>query len=226
MSVAVADVDGSRAAAVAAEVGGTAFECDVTSAAAVDRLAADVGDDVRVVCLNAGVGICGTAWETSLEEWHRLFDVNLWGVVHGVRSFVPRLVAAREGHVVLTASLAGLTANPGLAAYGVSKHAVVGLAEHLARDLEASGHTGIGVTALCPGFVRTSLMEDPRSYASGSEIGQLVGRALVGGVAGGLDPDDVASAVVTAVRERRPFVLTDPSTKDSVRARLQVVLDA
>jgi NAD(P)-dependent dehydrogenase (short-subunit alcohol dehydrogenase family) len=225
MSVAVADIDVARAEAVANEIGGVAFECDVTSAAAVDELAVSVGD-VHVVCLNAGVALAGTAWETPLDEWHRLVDVNVWGMVHGVRAFVPRLIEQGEGHVVLTASLAGLTVPPGLAAYGVSKHATVALAELLARDLDACGHTGVGVTALCPGFVRTALMDDPRSCVASTEVGRTIGQLLVDGVSGGLDPDEVAGLVVTAVKERRPFVLTEPTTKDQVRARLQGVLDA
>lgn len=226
MRVAVVDVDGARASSVADEVGGAAFECDVTDAGAVDRLASEVVATLggaHVLCNNAGVALSGTAWETPLEEWHRLFDVNVWGVVHGIRSFVPRFVEQGDGHVVNTASLAGLSAPPGLAAYGVSKHAVVALSELLARDLEASGHAGVGVTALCPGFVRTALMEDPRSYAASTEVGRMIGQALVGGVEGGLDPDEVAAAVVVAVREGRPFVVTDPATGEHVAARLEAV---
>lgn len=228
-SVAVADVDSERASAVAEEVGGAGFACDVADPAAVERLAGEVVASlggVHVLCNNAGVALSGTSWETPLEEWHRLMDVNLWGVVHGIRTFVPRFIAQGEGHVVNTASLAGLTIAPGLAAYGVSKHAVVALSELLARDLEASGATGVGVTALCPGFVRTSLMEDPRSYTAATDVGRMIGQALVGGVEAGLDPDDVAEAVVDAVRHGRPFVLTEPTTKDQVRARAQTVLDA
>jgi short-subunit dehydrogenase len=84
----------------------------------------------------------------------------------------------------------------------------------------------VGVTALCPGFVRTSLMEDPRSHTASTEVGRMIGQALVGGVEAGLDPDDVAAAVVDAVRDGQPFVLTEPTTKDQVRARVQAVLDA
>lgn len=234
--VVVADVDGGAAEAVATEVeqvgSGTAaiaVRCDVADPnqvellreAAVERFGA-----VHVVCNNAGILRSGAAWETTLEEWDAVLGVNLWGVVNGIRSFVPLFVDQGEGHVVNTASLAGLTSNPGLAAYTVSKHAVVALSETLHRDLLISGATGVGVSVLCPGVVATSIMDDPITHAATTEVGKLVGDALAQAVRAGTDPAEVAAAVVEAVEAGTFYVLTHPDqTIPMVRQRLDDIVE-
>lgn len=229
--VVVADLDEGAAASVAGEVGsvGLALRCDVADPndvelvreATLERFGA-----VHVVCNNAGILRSGTAWETSLEDWDATLAANVWGVVNGIRSFVPLFIDQGEGHVVNTASLAGLTSNPGLSAYTVSKHAVVALSETLHRDLVLSGAAGVGVSVLCPGVVATGLMDDPVTHAATSEIAAMVGGALAEAIKTGTDPAEVARAVVDAVQAGTFYVLTHPDqTVPMVRQRMEDILE-
>jgi short-subunit dehydrogenase len=155
--------------------------------------------------------------------------VNLWGVIHGVRAFVPVLLEQGEGHVVNTASLAGLTSPSMLGPYNVTKHSVVTLSETLYRDLEAVG-SKVGVSVLCPGFVQTGIAESDRNRpdwapavtAPQSVELQAVVRALV---AAGLDPTDVAEKVIDAVRHDRFYIITHEDTHAMVETRMQDILD-
>ena len=143
MQIALADVDEKSLAdaeqAVRAHgMRAFAMRVDVSKAAEVDGFAErTVGTlgAVHVVCNNAGVSPVGAAWENSLADWEWTLGVNLWGVIHGIRAFVPRLIAQDEGHVVNTASVAGLISPPGMGVYNVTKHAVVPLSETLHHDL-------------------------------------------------------------------------------------------
>ncbi len=131
-------------------------------AAALDAFGA-----VNVVCLNAGVsGANGLSWTLSAEDWRWTLDVNLWGVIHGIRTFVPHLLTHGDGHVVTTASIAGHVSSPFGAPYNVSKHGVVTLAETLFHELRKQG-SSIGVTCLCPGFVSTNIMDSARNRPAG-----------------------------------------------------------
>src|SRR3954469_19726738 len=160
----------------------------------------------HVVCNNAGVGGgAGTLWEIPQSGWDWTFGVNLWGVLHGVRAFVPRLVEQGEGHVVNTASVAGLKALPFMGPYTATKHAVVGVSEDLALELMRLG-APVKVSVLCPGFIKTRLVESERNWPA--ELGErpkieesIVGEALKGLVEGGTEPADLAQRVVAAVRE-------------------------
>lgn len=228
MAVVVADRNLAAAEGVAAELDeAVAVRCDVSLAEDVDALRDTTLErfgSFHVVCNNAGVLVTGVAWETSVEDWRWLLGVNLWGVIHGVRAFVPVLLEQGEGHVVNIASLAGLTSNPALAAYNVSKHAVVTFSETLVRDLELSGATGVGVSVVCPGFVETALMAAERTHDAASQVGSAVGQLMVAGVQGGMAPDAVAAATVDAVRHRRFYVHTHPEARDLVAARHAEVL--
>ncbi len=161
--VIVTDVDADRAAKVATEVTtlGTkarSLALDVTDAEAVSALAEELFADgpVTVLCNNAGIGHAGPVAETPLEDWRKVVEVNLMGVVHGVHAFVPKMVAAgRPAHIVNTASMAGLVAAANMAPYSATKFAVVGMSE--AMSLELAKHN-IGVTALCPGFIDTDIV--------------------------------------------------------------------
>lgn len=216
--VVVADIDEEAAQAVATDVeaagaAAMAVACDVGDPMQVDgllHLAIERFGTVHVVCNNAGILRSGAAWETTLEEWDATFAVNVWGVVNGVRTFVPHLIAQGEGHVVNTASLAGLTTNPGLAAYNVSKHAVVALTETLQRDLVLSGHAGVGVSVVCPGFVSTPIVDDPVTRSGTSDLGRMIGDVLAASIPTGMAPEAVAAKVVAAVKEGRFYVLTHP----------------
>jgi NAD(P)-dependent dehydrogenase (short-subunit alcohol dehydrogenase family) len=207
-----ADLDEASAAAVASEIeaaGGSArgHACDVTDPAAVEALAERVfaaDGAVDVLHNNAGVGHAGPVDQTSLEEWRRVLEVNLMGVIHGVHFFVPRMLGqGRPSHVVNTASLAGLVAVAELAPYCTSKHAVVGLSESLNAELEPRG---IRVSAICPGFIDTAIVR--RAHMEG-EIGAQRDRIERFYSRFGSSPDVVAEAVVDAVR-RGKLIRTVP----------------
>ena len=216
--VVVADLDEEAAQAVAQEVEATgatalAVACDVGDPMQVDgllHLALERFGSVHLVCNNAGILRSGAAWETTLEEWDATFAVNVWGVVNGVRTFVPHLIEQGEGHVVNTASLAGLTSAPGLAAYNASKHAVVAISETLHRDLLGSGHTGVGVSVVCPGLVATPIVDDPVTRSGQTDVGRMIGEALAERIPTSMPPEEVAALVLDAVEEGRFYVLTHP----------------
>jgi NAD(P)-dependent dehydrogenase (short-subunit alcohol dehydrogenase family) len=202
----VVDRDATGAAAVAEQIrsgGGdaVAHEVDVTDAAAVEALAAEVfAAEGRVDLLfnNAGIGHAGPVAETPLSDWRRVVEVNLMGVVHGAAAFVPRLLEqGRPAHIVNTASLAGLLPNPGMVPYSTTKAAVVGLSEALDGELAAQG---IRVTALCPGIISTDIVRT--SIMRGSFAGER--DRLMGVYARrGTSPDVVARDALAAVRRHR-----------------------
>jgi len=194
-----ADVDGDSAHEVAAEIarsGGrmVAHEVDITDSGAVEALAARVYDAhgaVDVLHNNAGIGHGGPIEETTLDDWRRLVAVNLMGVVHGVHTFVPRMLEqGRPAHIVNTASMAGLLPNAQLAPYATTKHAVVGLSQSLNAELS---QRGIRVSALCPGIINTPIVADAQLR------GELAGRRAAMArfyERFGATPDVVAEAVV------------------------------
>jgi NAD(P)-dependent dehydrogenase (short-subunit alcohol dehydrogenase family) len=190
--VVLADIHRADLDRLAAEIGGTSVPTDVADLSAVRSLAA-AAPDADLVCLNAGiVGTLGAPWEIAPADWDAVFAVNLGGVVNGLRAFVPPMLASgRPGHILITASLAGLASFPGNGAYGPSKHAVVAVAEQAALALR---DTAIGVTVLCPALVRTGM----------SDVGA--------------DPLDVADEALAAV-DGGVFLVTDPSWQRAVVAR-------
>lgn len=143
MQVMIADIEGDRLHSTAREIGAIACQTDVSSAQQVDALAASAirqFGSVDVVCNNAGIGPMAPLHELTLNDWRWILDVNLWGVIHGVASFLPLLRAnPAGGHIVNTASMAALMPVPGLVAYCASKYAVIGLSEAMAEDLAAEG---------------------------------------------------------------------------------------
>jgi NAD(P)-dependent dehydrogenase (short-subunit alcohol dehydrogenase family) len=170
LDVVLADVDTERLATAvdAAEAHGVSalgVPTDVRLAEQVDALAAATLDRfgrIDVICNNAGViTFAGPTWEVPLTDWEWVLGVNLRGVVHGIRSFVPHLVAQGTGHVVNTASMVGVSISPGMAPYVASKHAVVALSEGLAAEL-AIAAPGVGVTAVCPGGMATNIGSSER----------------------------------------------------------------
>ena len=130
---------------------------------------------VHVVCNNAGVSPLGAVWENSAADWQWILGVNLWGVIHGVRAFAPRLIAQDEGHIVNTASVAGLISPPGSGAYNVTKHAVVALSESLHHDLRERD-SQVGVSVLCPAYVPTGIVDSERNRPEGLSGVDKVGR--------------------------------------------------
>ncbi len=211
-----------------------AVRCDVSVGAEVDALrdaAVERFGAVHVVCNNAGVSTGGPVWQQSLDDWEWVLGVNLWGVIHGIRAFTPLLIEQGEGHIVNTASMAGLTSPPFMGIYNVTKHAVVTLSETLFADLALAEASGVGVSVLCPGWVRTRIHEAGRNRpdvapespqaAADAGLASFVGQLI----ANGLAPDDVASMVVDAVRSRRFYVLTHPEWKPMIANRVAAIVD-
>lgn len=242
MKVVIADIDLAAAerTRVALEAGGhaaLATKTDVSQAVEVEQLAELAYRSygaVDLLCNNAGVVPSGRyrpVWEYPLEDWQWAFDVNLMGVVHGIRSFVPRMLAQRTAaHVVNTASVAGLVSGSGSPVYSASKHAVVRVTEALYASLQEQG-APIGVTVLCPGLVNTRIYESERSRpdhlrpATGiaSEIPEL--QAIASELyARALSPDEVAEQVFDAVRERRLYQITSHQYDDAIRERGEALL--
>ena len=229
----VADTSDVFAAVEAKGVSALSMKLDVSRAEEVEAFAQLVDKELggaHVVCNNAGVSPLGAAWETSLDDWKWILGVNLWGVIHGVRSFVPRLMKRNDGHVVNTASVAGIINPPGSGAYNVTKHAVVALSETLHHDLRERG-SAVGVSVLCPAYVPTGIADSERNRPAGFEATvkskemlareQLLKKAVA---SGRLSAHDVAKAVVRAVKEDRFYILTHPRIKGAIGARMDDIL--
>jgi len=197
------DIDGQRAEAAVREMpadNSTAHVTDCTNPSEVNALARDVIDHeghVDILHNNAGVCCGGPAESISIEDWKWSLDVNLMAAVHGVRAFVPDMIRRRNGgHIINTASMAGLLGLPFVTPYCASKFAMVGFSEALAAEMSVHG---IGVTTVCPGAVRTRVFQDARINLPGKwveRIGQLIGRF-------GADPQHVARDILQAVRSGR-----------------------
>jgi NAD(P)-dependent dehydrogenase (short-subunit alcohol dehydrogenase family) len=231
-SVVMADVqDDALAAAVTAvgEHGGDvlSMHTDVSDVEAVNALAAATVErfgGVHIVCNNAGVGGTGDPWFGPLESWTWVFGVNLWGVVHGVRAFLPHLLVGGGGHIVNTASMAGLYA--GLSpAYDATKHGVVALTEDLYNAMQMVP-IPIGVSCLCPGWVQTGIMESERNWPA--DLGEMptldagaeVSRAHVKrAIAEGMPPAAVADRVLDAIRADRFWIFPHPDWVDIAMER-------
>ncbi len=206
-----------------------AIRTDVGEAEQVERLAAvtvETFGRVDVVCNNAGVlGPWAPMWELDLNDWAWTVRVNLWGVIHGIRAFVPLLVDQGAGHVVNTASMGGLMPLPGNAPYNATKHAVVGLTECLRAELDALG-SPVGTTVACPGMVTSRLAEAARNRPA-----ELAATAALSGGAlhptpGGpvLEPEQAAQAILAAVETDRLHVLTNPGSAAPAVARVERLL--
>jgi NAD(P)-dependent dehydrogenase (short-subunit alcohol dehydrogenase family) len=239
MDVALADVEEARVAAVAEEIRrlgrrALALPVDVRHSEAVDAFAARTFAELGgcdLVCNNAGVLVLGLTHQRSLEDWSWVLSVNLWGVIHGVRAFVPRLIEqGRGGHVVNTASIAGLVPAPANGAYTASKYAVVGLSECLRLDLASFG---IGVSVLCPGPVKTGILKSERNRPAELGSSKLSREDALAVMQGGdaanqtfIEPERAARAVLEAVRRDEPYVITHPGSKGLVEERFRALLAA
>jgi NAD(P)-dependent dehydrogenase (short-subunit alcohol dehydrogenase family) len=207
--------------------------CDVSDPGSVDALADRAYERfgaVHLLCNNAGVFQAGLLWERTLEDWRWVLGVNVWGIIHGIRSFVPRMIAqGGEGHVVNTSSLAGLVSNAFSGPYNVSKFAALGLSESLAHDLAATG-ASIGASVLVPGSVNTRIAESarnrPRSLAAGvgAEDAAFVDKALSDMTSTGADPAQVADLVLDAVRSGQFVIPTSPGYDGQIEHRAQELL--
>jgi NAD(P)-dependent dehydrogenase (short-subunit alcohol dehydrogenase family) len=236
MHVALADVADTSEVFAQVEARGVSalsLKVDVSRAEDVAAFAELVENDLgptALLCNNAGVSTHGAAWEYSVDDWRWLLGVNLWGVIHGIRAFVPRMRSRNSGHIVNTASVAGLISPSGMAAYSVTKHAVVALSEILHHDLKAFG-SALGVSVLCPAYVPTGIADAERNRPTDHRAGEKSARSLEqqamlkkAVAAGKLSADDVAREVVRAVKDGRFYILTHPAILGAVRARLDDIL--
>jgi NAD(P)-dependent dehydrogenase (short-subunit alcohol dehydrogenase family) len=210
--------------------------CDVGDPASVERAAKaayDTFGNVHVVCNNAGVAAAGGIENISLDNWRWVLDVNLFGVLYGIRTFLPHIRGHGEGgHFVNTASMAGMNGGLGFSPYVASKFAVVGMSEGLAMQLKPHG---IGVTVLCPGYVRTRIGESgrnrPERYGATqppdpeSPAGRLLAE-IAARLAAGLDPSEVAARVLAAIRGEELYVFTPPEMREDVEGRFAAIMAA
>ncbi len=253
MKVVLADFEEKALAAAVQELQQREFDvvgvvADVSSAEAVEEMAAKAFEaygKVHILCNNAGViadselgrlgfGNSPRLWDHPLSDWRWTFGVNFWGVVHGIHAFVPRMIAQDEpGHIVNTASIAGLTSGAGLPIYGASKHAVVRISEALHQQLSESG-SKLKASVLCPGGVRTRIAlaarnrpdelwegEDRPSEAE-FEAREADWANRTG--ATGMAPEEVADRVLKAIREEQFYILTHDEFDGAIRTRMEGIL--
>lgn len=225
--IVLADINDERLSRVAAEVEALgrrvlAVHCDVSRDGDVERLAAEAEafGPVGVVMNNAGVVLRGALEQIDVADWQWCFGINVFGVIRGVRAFLPRLIERRHGYMINTGSVTGLVALTGEGApYVASKFAVVGLTEALALYAH---QFGIGVSLLCPGGVNTNLAETGRSIGMTAER-EVAETRMAQSVQGGveLEPEDVGRLVVQAVRDEQFLILPDQFHAQLVRDRSQ-----
>jgi NAD(P)-dependent dehydrogenase (short-subunit alcohol dehydrogenase family) len=201
---------------------------------ALARKTFELHGGAHVLCNNAGVGAGGMSYEQPLSDWEWTIGVNLWGVIHGIRAFVPRMIEQGEGHVVNTASMAGLISAPGMGAYCASKHAVVAISECLFHELTLAAGGKVKVSVLCPGWVKTNIADAERNRPEslkGRPAGQrgpqeqMMETMMRQLIAGGMPPSEVADMVLAAIREERFWILTHPKMKKAVEVRAHGILE-
>jgi NAD(P)-dependent dehydrogenase (short-subunit alcohol dehydrogenase family) len=240
-AVVLGDIDGTGAGVVAAGIrasGGTAeaVTVDVSSAESVDELAARTMTQfgrVDVLCNNAGVSTFNLIQDQTLEDWRWVFDVNLWGVVHGLQSFLPILrEQGTPAHIVNTASIAGLLSGIAfIGPYAATKVAVVSISETLSQELRMA-QLPIGVSVLCPSSVDTLVMESERSRPSASgvehrtETAETMRLTIRDSFTGptGLPPAEVARRTLEAIRAGEFWIITHPGERPSVESRFATAL--
>ena len=236
MKVVLADVDSAGMAETTALLGSTVetirVGCDVSKAEQVENVARAAYDRFGAAHLlfnNAGIAVSGPLWTSTLEDWQWTLGVNLMGVAHGVRSFVPRMLEqGGEAHVVNTASAAGLTSVPGSGVYCVSKHGVVTMSECLHHDLRRA-KAAIGVSVLCPAFVPTRIADSERNrppeLAAANPHNEAYRKMVRKAIESGrISAAEVAAITLEAVKAGRFYVLPHTKMKAHVETRLQDIV--
>lgn len=236
MRVVAADIDEAGARATAAESGGEAVAigvdvADKDSVAALAEASFDAFGQVDLLINNAGVFQGGLAWERSIEDWEWTLGVNVYGIIHAIHSFIPRMIEqATEGHVVNTASVAAFVAGPTSAPYVVSKCAALSLTECLALDLQAVG-SKIGASVLTPsafatGIAHTARVRPERFASDETPDGKGVVEALSSILeAGGIPPSEAVKPVLDAVRSGEFLIPTKPSYEKQLRNRYEALIE-
>jgi NAD(P)-dependent dehydrogenase (short-subunit alcohol dehydrogenase family) len=213
---------------------------DVSSQEQMEALAADVQKTFgapHFVFNNAGVGSAGLIWENSVKDWEWVLGVNVWGVIHGVRLFTPMMLAAAKadpawrGHIVNTASMAGLLTPPNMGIYNVSKHAVVSLTETLYQDLKLVSDQ-LSASVLCPYFVPTGISQShrnrPEAMADEKPTqSQLIGQAMSDKAvsSGKVTATEVAQRVFDAISADRFYIFSHPRALGNVRSRMEGIVN-
>ena len=227
MSVVLADIDAPKLRDVEARLSEdgasvATMVCNTTAEPEVNVLieyAVEQFGGVHVMFNNAGIGGVGDAWAGSMDIWRRVVDVNLFGVVHGIRAVLPVMQQQGVGHIVNTASMAGLGVTPGIAPYFATKHAVVGLSESLFLEQLATG-SPVSTSVLCPGFVKTDLMnKEPETLDA--PLAQAMNEFLRTGVETGIPASKVADQVVAAIKADRFWILTHEDMRQGPVERMQ-----
>jgi NAD(P)-dependent dehydrogenase (short-subunit alcohol dehydrogenase family) len=237
MDVALADVEAAKVEGVAEEVRrrgrrALAAGVDVRRPEALEEFAKRSFGELggcHLLCNNAGVLVIGLTHQRSLADWEWVLSVNLWGAIHGVHAFVPKMIEqGAGGHVVNTASIAGLVPGHANGVYTTSKYAVVALSECLRLDLEPHG---IGVSVLCPGPVKTGILKSERNRPAELGTSQLTRDDVLAVMKSGdaanqtfIEPERAAGAVLEAVRRNEPYVITHPGSKGLVEERFRGLL--
>jgi NAD(P)-dependent dehydrogenase (short-subunit alcohol dehydrogenase family) len=233
--VVLADIDENGMAETAKSLAteNLAVRCDVSRPEQLDNLADGTYKRfgaAHLVFNNAGVAVAGPTWTATLEDWKWSVDINLMGVVHGIRAFVPRMLAAKtEGHIVNTASVAGLLSLHGSAVYCATKHAVVTLSECLYQDLRAA-NAAIDVSVLCPAFVKTGIAESARNRPKELAATNPLAAPYVAAVRkalehGKLSAEDVARITLEGLKAGRFYILPHTKIKLAIEARMKDILE-
>jgi NAD(P)-dependent dehydrogenase (short-subunit alcohol dehydrogenase family) len=239
MRVALVDIDGQALGETGELAKGDdsclevmAQTCDVSDPDAVGAVADSVFDrwgQVDVVCNNAGVFVGGLIWDRPTADFEFVLGANLWGILNGIRAFVPRMIAqGTEGHVVNTASVAGLLGAPFEAPYAISKFAAFAATESLAHDLQAVG-SSIKASVLCPGIIATNIVDSDRHrpdhlVTDFTEDQKFVSDYLAGAVANGMAPSEVARIVIAAIRAEDFLILTHDSYPQQLIERVDALV--
>ena len=243
MKVVLADIEAAALAEAETElraVGASvlAVVTDVSQAQDVEILAQKTLDTfgaIHLLCNNAGVGVVRSVWESTLADWQWVLGVNLWGVIHGLRVFVPMMLNQdTECHIVNTASIAGVIVGPGSSStYNVSKHGVVALSETLYYELAQRG-ARVKVSVLCPSWVNTRIFDAERNRPRELRNDPLTlqvdaaAEAVIGAgrqaAQQGMSPDQVAECVFHAIKHEQLYIFTHPETKEWVRIQMEHML--
>jgi NAD(P)-dependent dehydrogenase (short-subunit alcohol dehydrogenase family) len=210
---------------------------DVRNASDIGALAKETLDrygSADLLFNNAGVGGGSTVWDSTVSDWEWVLGVNLWGVIHGIRTYVPIMLQQNtEAHIVNTASVAGLISPPGMGPYNVSKHAVVTLSETLQHELATAG-SKIKVSVLCPAWVKTGIADSDRNRPEElknpvrpmTEMEKIREQNIRAALeASHVKPEDVANKVLEAIREEKFYILTHPNIKGAIQARMEDLLE-
>lgn len=247
MNLVLADIEEAPLAKVESEIRANGVKTlsvvmDVSKAEQVESLAQksyDTFGAVHIVCNNAGVFRDSLTWQTPLEDWKWIMGVNLWGVIHGIRSFVPRMIEQNtEGHILNTASINGFIFSPLQSVYQATKFAVVSISESLYHELNMM-QSKLKVSVLCPGWVKTKIWEAGRNRPN-----NLGGESFVSAYAPNLPPmlasmeqekvkaidqaplpEDVAEQALAAIRDEQFYILNHPEYDRFIRTRMQNILN-